>query len=184
LLLRDENSENFTRQSKFNETLGFSLTCQNFCGRPLAEAYEHVEQATEGLSVLAAALASVEKTGVCYYEAEVHRLKGELTLQQESKEQRAGSKERKSENSNPKSQILDPQDEAEACYLKAIEVAQKQKAKSWELRATVSLARLWQAQGKRSEAHHRLSEIYNWFTEGFDTKDLQEAKTLIEELSH
>ena len=68
-------------------------------------------------------------------------------------------------------------------YLKAIETAQRQKAKSWELRATTSLARLWQHQDKRKEAHQLLSEIYGWFTEGFDTKDLQEAKTLLEELS-
>ena len=68
--------------------------------------------------------------------------------------------------------------------MKAIEVAQKQQAKSWELRATTSLARLWQQQGKRAQAHHLLSEVYNWFTEGFDTKDLQEAKALLEELSH
>jgi predicted ATPase len=73
--------------------------------------------------------------------------------------------------------------EAEACFLKAIEVSQKQQAKSLELRATVSLARLWQQQGKQHEACNILSEIYGWFTEGFDTKDLQEAKTLLEELS-
>ena len=73
--------------------------------------------------------------------------------------------------------------EAEACFLKAIEIAQSQKAKSWELRAATSLARLWQQQGKRTEAHKLLSEVYNWFTEGFDTKDLQEAKALLEELA-
>jgi predicted ATPase len=73
--------------------------------------------------------------------------------------------------------------EAEACFLKAIEVSQKQQAKSLELRATMSLARLWQQQGKQHEARNTLSKIYGWFTEGFDTKDLQEAKRLIEELS-
>jgi predicted ATPase len=67
--------------------------------------------------------------------------------------------------------------------LKAIEIARKQQAKSWELRATVSLARLWQHQGKQHEARNTLSDIYGWFTEGFDTKDLQEAKALLEELS-
>ena len=66
--------------------------------------------------------------------------------------------------------------------MKAIEVAQKQQAKSWELRATTSLARLWQQQGKRAQAHHLLSEVYNWFTEGFDTADLKEAQALLEEL--
>jgi predicted ATPase len=66
--------------------------------------------------------------------------------------------------------------------VRAIEIAQKQQAKSLELRATVSLARLWQHLGKNAEAHRMLSDIYNWFTEGFDTKDLQEAKTLLEDL--
>ena len=74
--------------------------------------------------------------------------------------------------------------ETEECFLKAIEVSQHQQAKSLELRATMSLARLWQQQGKQREAHSILSNVYNWFTEGFDTKDLQEAKALIEELRH
>jgi len=68
--------------------------------------------------------------------------------------------------------------------LKAIEVARKQQAKSLELRATVSLARLWRQQGKKEEARRMLAEIYSWFTEGFDTADLQEAKALLQELSH
>jgi predicted ATPase len=66
---------------------------------------------------------------------------------------------------------------------KAIEIARKQQAKSWELRASTSLARLWQQQGKQKEAREMLAEIYGWFTEGFDTKDLQEAKALLEELT-
>ena len=74
--------------------------------------------------------------------------------------------------------------EAEGYFLKAIAIAQKQQAKSLELRATVSLARLWQQQGKQHEAHQMLAEIYDWFTEGFDTKDLQEARALLDALSH
>ena len=70
----------------------------------------------------------------------------------------------------------------EACFLKALKLHGRQQAKSLELRATMSLARLWQSQGKQHEAHTVLSEIYNWFTEGFDTKDLQEAKELLEVL--
>ena len=69
------------------------------------------------------------------------------------------------------------------CFLKAIEIAQRQSAKSLELRAVTSLSRLWQQQGKRAEARQLLAEIYGWFTEGFDTKDLQEAKALLEELA-
>jgi predicted ATPase len=73
--------------------------------------------------------------------------------------------------------------EAEECFLKAIEVARRQQAKIWELRATVSLARLWQQQGKQHAARTTLSEIYGWFTEGFDTADLKEAKALLEEVT-
>ena len=73
-------------------------------------------------------------------------------------------------------------EEAEACFLKAIEIARQQQAKSWELRATMSLSRLWPQQGKRKEAHALLAEIYGWFTEGFDTKDLQD-EALLEELA-
>jgi predicted ATPase len=84
---------------------------------------------------------------------------------------------------NPQSAFHNLQLEAEACFLKAIEIAQSQQAKSWELRAATSLARLWHQQGKREEAHKLLSEVYNWFTEGFDTKDLQDARALLDELS-
>jgi predicted ATPase len=73
--------------------------------------------------------------------------------------------------------------EAEACFLKALEVARRQQAKSWELRVAMSLGRLWQQQGKHAEASQLLAAVYGWFTEGFDTADLQEAKGLLEELS-
>ena len=141
----------------------------------LAGAYGKVGQAQEGLSVLTAALARVDKTMEREHEAELYRLRGELTLAQSS-DRRLGS-------SVPSTTTASTQAEAEECFLKAIEISRKQQAKSLELRAVTSLARLWQSQGKRNEAHQMLSEVYNWFTEGFDTKDLQEAKTLIEELS-
>ena len=73
--------------------------------------------------------------------------------------------------------------EAEASFDKAIEVARRQRARSWQLRATTSLARLWQEQGKTNEARQVLGEIYGWFTEGFDTPDLKQAKALLEELA-
>ncbi len=73
--------------------------------------------------------------------------------------------------------------EAKACFRQAIEIARRQQAKSWELRTSTSLARLWQKQDKKEEARQMLAEIYNWFTEGFDTKDFQEAKTLLNALS-
>jgi predicted ATPase len=90
----------------------------------------------------------------------------------------------KSEDTSTQHPAPSTQGEAEACFLKAIAIAQKQQAKSLELRATMSLARLWQQQGKHHAAGTTLSAIYNWFTEGFDTKDLQEAKALIEALEH
>jgi predicted ATPase len=79
-------------------------------------------------------------------------------------------------------ELSHPQTKAEACFLKAIEIARRQQAKSLELRAVMSVSRLWQQQGKKDEARQMLAEIYDWFTEGFGTKDLQEAKTLLEEL--
>ncbi len=130
----------------------------------LADAYGKAGQIVEGLSALAEALAVIEKTGERFYEAELYRIKGTLTLQ--SKVQSLKSKVQ----------------EAKECFHKAIEIARRQQAKSFELRATMSLARLWQSQGKHTEAHQMLSEIYNWFTEGFETKDLQEAKALLDAL--
>jgi predicted ATPase len=83
-----------------------------------------------------------------------------------------------------KSEVRGPESEAEECFLKAIEIAREQQVKSLELRAVMSLSRLWQSRGKKEEAHRMLVEIYGWFTEGFDTKDLQEAKALLQELNH
>ena len=86
------------------------------------------------------------------------------------------------EPKNQKASDKEIEKEAEECFLKAIEISRKQSAKSLELRATMSLARLWKTQGKRAEAHAMLAEIYGWFTEGFDTADLKDAKSLLEEL--
>ena len=149
----------------------------------LAEAYGKTGQMDEGLAAVGEALDFVDRTGERFYEAELYRLKGDLLLSQEVKNQESKIKSQKSEDLNPHSPILDPQGEAEACFLKAIEVSRKQQAKSLELRATMSLARLWQQKGKAAEAHQMLSEVYDWFTEGFDTKDLQEAKALLAELA-
>ena len=125
--------------------LGYLLTL-------LAEAYGKVGQPEEGLRAVAEAETLVDQK---FNEAELHRMKGQLTLQ-------AG---------NPQ--------EAAVCFHTAIEVARKQEAKSWELRAATSLARLWQEQGKTTEAQELLAPVYGWFTEGFDTADLQEAKALL-----
>jgi len=126
----------------------------------LAQAYGIMGQSEVGLTVLTEALTHADTTGERWYASELYRLKGELLLQ--------GS----SENST----------EAEACFQKALDIARTQQAKSWELRAATSLARLWQQQGKCQEAHDLLAPVYGWFTEGFDTADLKDARALLDVL--
>jgi len=126
----------------------------------LAEAYGHSGQAETGLRVLAEALAAVHQTGERFYEAELYRLQGELLLARSTCQTA----------------------EAEICFHQALDIAHRQEAKSLELRAAMSLSRLWQRPDKRAAAHQLLVRIYGWFTEGFDTADLQEAKALLAEL--
>jgi predicted ATPase len=126
----------------------------------LAGAYARSGQVETGLTALDEALVIVDHNGEHLWEPEIHRLKGELLLMRGAAEA-----------------------EAEAHYWRAIEIARQQSAKSWELRATTSLCRLWQQQGKRGEARELLGEIYDWFTEGFDTPDLQNAKALLDALA-
>ena len=126
----------------------------------MAEAYRKIGQTEAGLSALNVAANLLNKTGTRYYEAELYRLQGELLLMQNA------------------TNIA----QAENCFRRAIEVARKQSAKSWELRATTSLVRLLAKLGKRGEARAMLAEIYGWFTEGFDTADLKDAKALFDEL--
>jgi predicted ATPase len=128
----------------------------------LADAYRQERQVEEGLHILSEAIAHVDRTGERWPEAELYRLKGEFLLVQTGKR----CKER----------------EAEECFRQALDIARRQQAKSLELRATMSLGRLWQQQGRSAEAHQILAEIYGWFTEGFETLDLQEAKALLEAL--
>jgi predicted ATPase len=127
----------------------------------LAEVYGRTGQGEKGLGVLAEALTLVDTAGERWYEAELHRLKGALWLSQSAEKSAA----------------------AEACFQHAMTIAQSQGAKAWELRTATSLARLWQQQGKRQEARELLAPIYDWFTEGFDTADLQAAKALLEALA-
>jgi predicted ATPase len=126
----------------------------------LAEAHGVMGQPEEGLTVLAEALTLMDTTGEHWYEPELYRLKGALLLQQSS----------------------DNQVEAENCFHHALDVSRNQQARSFELRTATSLARLWQQQGKRQKAHDLLAPVYNWFTEGFDTADLQDAKALLDVL--
>jgi predicted ATPase len=162
----------------------------------LAEAYGRRGQAEEGLNVLAKALDLMQTTGERRWEAELYRLKGQLTLQAkvpslksqvgEALPDRAGSAHQNvsiSEAGTVGGAHPTREAEAEGYFLKAIDIARKQQAKSLELRAVMNLSRLWQRQGKKKEAHRMLAEIYNWFTEGFETKDLREAKALLQELA-
>jgi predicted ATPase len=156
--------------------IGLELSRPEQLGR-LAEAYGKAGQPEEGLQVVEEALVAVHRTKGHRFEAEWYRLKGQLTLQ---KFQVSGFTFQVPNTQHP---APNPQVEAEACFLKATDIARGQSAKSLELRAAISLARLWQQQGKREEARQMLAEIYGWFTEGFDAADLQEAKTLLEHFS-
>ncbi len=137
-----------------------TLVCFSRLRARIAEACRKAGDLEEGLSAVDWAFEAVEKHDERYMEAEIYRLKGELLWMRG-----------------------EPENEIEKYFLQAIEVARRQQAKSWELRATMSLSRLWQKQGKREEARKILEEIYSWFTEGFATPDLIEAKALLEELS-
>jgi predicted ATPase len=138
---------------------GTALWVPYFLGL-LAEAYAQEGQVEVGLATLAEALAAAQATGERWGEAELYRLRGVLLLRQ------TGT----------------PPEEAETCLRRALDVARRQEAKALELRAAVSLSRLWQQQSKQDEARELLTPIYSWFTEGFDTADLQEAKGLLDEL--
>jgi predicted ATPase len=124
----------------------------------MAEVYGNLRQEDVGLTMLAEAMAVVANTGGSCYKAELYRLQGDLLL----------------------SQSASHSVEAEACLQRALDAARRQEAKSLELRAAMSLSRLWQQQGRRAEARELLAPIYGWFTEGFDTADLQEAKALLD----
>jgi len=125
----------------------------------LAEAYAMLGQPVEGLNCLAEAAQIIETTEERVGEAELHRLRGDLL------------------------NAMGDGGAAERNYHQALEVAKRQSAKLWEIRAATSLARLWCDQGKRAEARDLLAPVYGWFTEGFDTPVLQEAKTLLEALT-
>ena len=125
----------------------------------MAEACGQAGEAEEGLHLLDEALAAVEQRDERYFGAELYRLRGELLLAQPAAET-----------------------EAEACFLRAAQIAREQHARSWELRAVMSLARLWQKQGRPEEARQMLHPVHDWFTEGFDTPDLIDARSLLESL--
>jgi len=145
---------------------GAVINCVYFLAN-LATAYTKASQWEEGLAAVAEAIGLVEGTEERYYEARLYQLKGELTLQRLSVE----------------SSLATLQQQAEECFRKSIEIAQRQEARSFELIAVMSLCRLWHQQDKKTVARGLLAEIYNWFTEGFDTADLIDAKTLLNNLN-
>src|SRR5262249_18556555 len=129
-----------------------------------------------GLALIAEALAKVHNTGEYLHAAELYRLQGTL-MHQSSMRQPASA------FSCPDAGLQTPDTNAEECLQQAIQIARRQCAKSLELRAIVSLGRLWQQQGKRCQARHMLAQVYGWFTEGLATADLQDAKALLDALS-
>ena len=137
----------------------------------LAEAFGKTGQLEEGVRCVAEGLDLVEKTDERWWEAELYRVKGELVLEEMKTRQKSKVKGQMSKVGK-----------AEECFCRAIEVARSQQAKSLELRAVMRLSRLWQMQGKRAEALQLLEECYSWFTEGFETVDLQQAQDLLAEL--
>jgi len=127
----------------------------------LAEVSAHLDHTEDALQALAEAHTLVERQEERWWEAEIHRLRGVVLLRQPGT----------------------PQTEAEACFQRALNVARRQEAKSLELRAAMSLSHLWQQQGQQADARALLTPIYSWFTEGFDTADLQEARVLLQALT-
>jgi predicted ATPase len=163
LAMQGQGEEGMTRVRQGTTTwraTGATLNVPYLCTL-LADVCDHLGRPADGLQTLAEAHTLVEQHEERYWEAEIHRLRGVLLLRQ------TGT----------------PQAEAEAWLQRALDVARRQEAKSLELRAAMSLSRLWQQQGKCTEARELLAPIYGWFTEGFDTADLQEAKALLEEVA-
>ena len=127
----------------------------------LARAYTGLGQFDDAWRCIGEAMTTIETSKESWFKAESHRMAGEIALKP------------------PQPDVA----KAEASFEKALAVARQQQAKSWELRAAMSMARLWRDQGKREEARELLAPIYGWFTEGFDTRDLKDAKALLDELS-
>jgi tetratricopeptide (TPR) repeat protein len=177
------------RAQKFNVYLPFYLSF-------LAQGYARLGRMQDALATIAEAIHLSETTLAAFWQAEAYRVKGELLLHVDglANDQKARLKQNDKRKTKKRGRASSPiphssfvghrSAEAGKCFQKAIEVARQQGAKSLELRTVMSLSRLWQQLGKQVEARQQLAEIYDWFTEGFDTQDLQEAKALLEELGH
>src|SRR4029077_10202188 len=128
----------------------------------LSQSYAERSQFDDAWCCLSEAMTAIERTGETWFEADVYRIAGEVALQ------------------GPQTDAA----KAETYFKHSLAIARQQQAKSWELRAAMSLARLWRDQGKVQQARELLAPVYGWFTEGFDTRDLKEAKVLLAELAH
>jgi predicted ATPase len=177
---RDEGLDQMRQRLAAYEATGVAVWRPYFLAL-LAEGYGQVGAADAGRQVLAEALAAVQQTGERVWEAELHRLTGELLLAQQAG--RHDTHPPPPEPSKMAATQWPVRAEVEASFRHALDIARYQQAKALELRAATSLARLWQQQGKRQEAHDLLAPVYNWFTEGFDTADLQEVKALLDALA-
>jgi predicted ATPase len=157
---QDETGIAEIRQGLATELATGSMLWQPYCLGLLAEAYGAGGRAEMGLPVLAEALDMLDTTEAHWSAAELYRLKGALLLQRAAPDAA----------------------QAEACFQQGLDIARQQQARSWELRAAMSLARLWQQQNRRQDAYDLLAPVYHWFTEGCDTADLQEARALLDAL--
>jgi predicted ATPase len=162
LVERGDSETGITQMSTIvlSQPGGISGRWMAHSGALLADVLRKFGKISDGFKVATETIARTQQSGGRYYEAELHRVKGELLLAQTAADEQ----------------------QAENCFQQAIEVARGQSAKSLQLRAAMSLSRLWQSQGKRIEARQLLGGIYGWFTEGFDTADLKAAKALLEDL--
>jgi predicted ATPase len=158
---RGENIDPFAESIEVRRATGAQIRVPILLGS-LAKGLAENGRLEEGLKTIADGLKLTDRTDERWSEAELHRLKGEILLRLDD---------------------LDTAKKAEASFRASLEIAQEQGAKSWELRAVTCLARLWRDQGKRARAHDLLAPVYGWFTEGFDTADLKDAKALLRELA-
>jgi predicted ATPase len=156
--VRSEGLAEMQQAQAAMKAAGSKIWGSHFSGM-IAEVCDEAGRIEGGLAAVTEGLAFVDETGERYYEAELHRLRGELVLLQHG---------------------ASAFTEADACFHRALEIARKQEARSWELRAAMSLVRLWQGRERHADARRVLSGVYATFTEGFDTKDLEDARSLLE----
>jgi predicted ATPase len=187
---QEEGTKHLQQALDAQKRIGFEVG-RSFYLTLLSEVYCNAGLTEQGLQIVAEGLDRVQHKGEWFYAAELYRIKGELILQSGAGDWRLAEKKRRrfnaqsSTSQNPSTHhlTLSTQVEAEQCFLRAIEIAQHQTTKLFELRATIPLCHLRERQGKVAQARQTLDKLYRWFTEGLDTPDLQKARILREALS-